>query len=296
MKEFKDILHLPVFVSSMSSKSERWSLTKKRLDDAGFMNYQMWKFPDGRVTQEVNDAWDYLNLGISLQRFDFSWSGILAGTIGYMGVLKNAIDRKLPYFVIIEDDIQFHPKFIEIGNWLFEGNKKWDPNWDMIYLGSQPEYKPANDITQGQVYGGYSLLYSLEGAKKVYNRLISHIHKGNLNCFDMMMYHWQGELCAQSNPELKWYIWSTRWKDYKKVNPDIGGHGYWDGTTDPFGWSWKNDGIVFPDYNIVSTLDCGCIDPRKKDTTRPEIKSLYCSHDKEYLLDLKRKAGYEIFK
>lgn len=295
MEEFKDILHLPVFVGSMSSKSERWSLMKKRLDDAGFMNYQMWKFPDGRITQEVNDAWDYLNLDVPLQRFHFSWGGTLAGTIGYIGILKHAIDRKIPHFVVFEDDIQFHPNFTEVGSWLYELTKQHYPDWDLIYLGCQPEYKPWADITVGQVYGGYSLLYTLDGAKKVYDKLVEHIHKGDLNCFDMIMYDWQYELCVGGSNYLKWYTWSTRWRDYAKVNPDVPSHGYWDNTTDPFGWSWKNDGIVFPDYNIVSTLDCGCIDPRKHDSFRPEIKSLYCSHDKEYLLDLKRKAGYEIF-
>ena len=293
MKDFTDILHIPVFVTSIGSKTDRWSIIKNRLDDQGFMNYQLWQMPDGRNFDSISNAWEFLNLDIPLQNWAFDWSGTLAGTIGYLGILKHAIDKKIPYFAIFEDDIQFLPNFLDRGNYFFTGTQNHDPNWHLIYLGSQPEYKPSEDITNGMVYGGYSILYSLEGCKVVYEKILSNLQKNWLDCFDMMMYYFQQD-SFNGNGNLRHYVWSTRWKDYEKTNPDVWGNGYWDNTTDPFGWSWKNDGIVFPDYNIVSTLDCECIDPRKRDT-RQEIKSKYCNHSKEHLINLKKNAGFQIF-
>lgn len=291
MNKFEDILHIQTFVLNVDSKSDRWFKTKDRLDDCGFMNYQRWQCADGRDKTSIKNTWDYLSLdSIKFNTLAFSWSGTFAGTLSYLSCLKHIIDRKIPYSLILEDDIQFHPDFLTLGDDLF---KETPNNFDVIYLGSQTEYRPTSNISVGQVYGGWSMLYSLEGAKKVYNMLIAKIYAGNLNCVDMEMYEFQKESFEPSHP-FNFFIWSTRHNDYTNTNPDVWGHGFWYGTKDPFDWEWKYDGVIFPDPYIKSTLSCGCIDPRRLEFD-PEIKAKYCTHTREDLDNLKKDLGFEIY-
>ncbi len=294
MKEFKDILHTPTFVLNVDSKSDRWKKTKSRLDEVGFMNYQRWQCADGRNKESILNVWDELGLdNTSFNTLGFDWSGTLAGGLSYLACLKHIIDRKYPYALILEDDIQFHPGFLEKGEYMYNATPK---DFDMVYLGCQTEFRPCYDVGQGQVYGGWAILYSLEGVKKVYNYLIDRLHKGVLNCFDMELYWLQGD--ALKDGSLRFWIWSTRHYDYAETNPDNWGHGFWDNTKDPFGWEWKWDGIIFPDPNLPSTLDCGCIDPRRLEI-RQGIKEKICQDpnrcSKEQQIKDKEDLGFEIY-
>lgn len=298
MQQFKDILHTPTFVLNVDSKSDRWKKTKFRLDEVGFMNYQRWQCADGRNKESILNVWDELGLkNIKFNPLGFNWSGSLAGSLSWLACLKHAIDRKFPYVLLLEDDIQFHPDFLSYGDYLFNGTPK---DFDLIYVGSQTEYRPDCDISVGQVYGGWSMLFSLGGAKKVYDYLLNKVYEGTFNCIDMELYQFQYDSFQEHTDKynFNFYVWSTRHNDYRNVNPDNWEHGFWDGTTDPFGWEWKWDGVIFPDPNIPSTLSCGCVDPRRLET-RMDIKEKICEDpsrcSSEAFLQMKKDLGFELY-
>jgi hypothetical protein len=301
MKDFKDILHIPVIVSSMGTNSERWKITKKRLDDQGFTNYLNWGNADGRNESEIQKAWDWLDIkNVDLTNFDFGWSGVKAGTLSYLGILKYIIDRQIPYALVLEDDIQFHPDFLNKGQYLWSSHIHKEVDWDMIYLGHAPEWKVTSDVSSGNVYGAWSILYSLKGARKVYRRFLKHIYENNLNCFDLVMYGWQTETIRNEKENiwknlnkdtLQWMVWSTRHYDWAKTDE----YRFWEVYPDPFGNRWRYDGIIFPDTSIPSSLDCGCTDPRRLDHD-PEHRKKFCPHTPEEKMKIKEDAGFTIYK
>ena len=112
MQSFEDFLKLPCYIINLDRNPERWNVCEKRLQEAGFTNYKRISGVDGKNKLELQKEWELLNNPkFSAWDTEFkSYPGKQGCFLSHLKIWKDILDKKIPYALIFEDDIVFHPK------------------------------------------------------------------------------------------------------------------------------------------------------------------------------------------
>jgi len=97
------------FIINLDRKKERYDYVAKQLDNLGISNYKRWSATDGFNI----DPTEMISDGIS-QKLINRGKGLAGCASSHIRIWKHIRDNKLDWTLILEDDVHFHPQFIEI--------------------------------------------------------------------------------------------------------------------------------------------------------------------------------------
>ena len=235
----------PTYVLNMARSTDRLPICMNRIKEAGFTNVTRFADTvDAKNLEDLNNGWikhGSPKFDKSDEEFCVSYKGKQGCMLSWLNLLKFAIDKELPYFIGFEDDVMFHPGW----NNLVEPYLLNTPNdFDVLYLGGQieaPIQYMANQIAPLPVFCTQALLFSLNGAKRIYDLLLQ--NPNGVRTIDCMLIDMQKEVFyRRKNMYFKWYVWNATMYPVdinKKMDP---------------GWAKRNNGLVFQDDAFESEV------------------------------------------
>jgi GR25 family glycosyltransferase involved in LPS biosynthesis len=227
IKEEETNISMKVFVLSLKRRIDRRKdfilKNHKKL-------YKLnWSFFDAIDGKEIEITPKILKI---FETGDYNYRrGIIGCALSHIKMWELLINSEVDTFLILEDDVEIHPNFLEQLNILYSKIK--NTNWDLCYLGhflyphlQNSDYKNVNkevNIIQHDVE--WALSNNMGGTigyiinKKGAMNMLNHINKfGNYNAIDWTMF---------KNKELNSYycyphlVYSECVTDVKKVDSDI---------------------------------------------------------------------------
>lgn len=245
MNSFEDFLKLPCRVINLDRNPERWVICEERIKEVGFTNYKRVAGVDGKDSKQLEDGWKELN-NPKFAEWDkefVSYPGKQGCFLSHFKIWKEILDNKIPYMVVLEDDVLFHPKWKEIAPAYLEGTPK---DFDIIYMGSQIEFNSQFHIDRGPVFCTHAMVLSYEGVKKIYDLLLNNssgVYTIDCMLIDKMKDYFRKRSMNRSFPApFNWYVWN--------------GQAFYptDLRNMPKGWTKRNGGIVFQDESFGSEV------------------------------------------
>lgn len=246
---WNDYLNCPIFVVTLSRFENRWKITEKRIKEKKFTNVNKFNGVDYKI-DNLDLAWKKHGSPYILET-DFKFKNFLSkqgNLISQLNCLKHAIDNEINFFTIAEDDILFHPYFDFLAPAYYENTPKdfdlcyggCNTNIVYEYDGRSVSYQDRKEhILKIPSMCTHYIMYTLEGAKKIYNFLLHDI-MGNhcVETIDCRLWKYQYDMIYHpSHNFFNWYVWNV--KNFENVLNSIP----------------KNTGYInfnFPEYSILS--------------------------------------------
>jgi len=157
----------PIYIINLERKPERYQYVKQQLDNMGLTNYQRWLGVDGFKT----DKEDILKVGISEDLYN-KGKGLAGCAASHAQVWKHLVDTKADWTLILEDDANFHPHFLQLFT------KYWQQvptRAKIVYVGhccgEEEEKKSKTSIIETGVMCNHGYMLSWVGAKYLLDNL-----------------------------------------------------------------------------------------------------------------------------
>lgn len=240
---FTDLLQAPCRVINLDRNPERWEKGLERIQAAGFQNIQRVSAVDAKDPSQLTEVWKMLgNPSFATWDTEFvKYPGKQGCFLSHIKLWKEMIDHKIPYMVVLEDDVLFHPLWDKIATKYFENTPK---DYDIFYLGAQFEFQSNFHIDCGPVFCTHAMVLTYTGVKKLWDMIFT-LPKGvyTIDCMiiDMMKYKLMHSDNMRSHP-FTWYVWNGR-NFYPTELQEM-----------PKGWTKRNCGLVFQDESFGSEV------------------------------------------
>lgn len=240
-KNWTDILQAPLYLINLDRCPERLEVSIQRIQDAGFTNIQRWKATDAMDEQELQKGWaDLGNPKIDLRDTSFKkYKGAQGCAITHYRLWKHMIEQKIPYMVVMEDDIAFHKHWKVLSPIYYEVTAK---NYDILHMGNYNENNMLlAPIIVTPVFCTHSYIITLEGARKLLSLCLKRA-EGTFTIDNMLVYYMRKAVSTQGAfYPFRWYVWNGQ------LFPDE------EYTVDNI-LSKRNTGLVFQDGNVGSDV------------------------------------------
>lgn len=241
---WEDVLNCPCYVINLDRNPERWNTAKIKIKDAGFTNFKRFTAVDGKNPDELKYNWNLLN-NPEFAEWDkefIQYPGKQGCFLSHFNIWKEMIENNIPYSVILEDDVIFHPEWNKLAP-IYFGNTPKD--FDTLYFGSQFEFNSKYHVDKGPVFCTHAMLITLNSAKKMYEMFLN--KKGGvytIDCMiiDMMKYKLYFKEKNGKEFPFNWYVWNGR--DFFPSNV----------VHMPKGWTKRNCGLVYQDESYGSEV------------------------------------------
>lgn len=235
-----DLLSAPVFLVNLDRSPDRFAKATARIRAAGFSDVRRWSAADGQDAGAMQERWKALPNGPP--RFDPAHPEFLASTgaqgcaLSHLELWSYIASSGIPYAVILEDDIAFHPRWAELGP-IYLAETPAD--WDMLYLGGQPnqeyDWRHAR-IASPSLYCTHAYAITAAGAARMLAEILG--RPAGIYTIDNQI----TEAMRAPSPPIRWYLWNT-------MNEPA------DGRSDPGErFLWRNAGMVWQDWHFDTTI------------------------------------------
>lgn len=171
---FEDFLRTKVFIINLEKRPEKFETTLKKCKENGFSNIERFDAIDP-VKMDISQICDKFHV---YPRESYqNKKGVIGCFLSHMSILEKAIQEKIPYFLIFEDDIEF------IQNFKTHAKNYWEitpKDFDILYVGSwiRDEAAKFDDLSKHIIKAPclctHAMLYTMSGACKVYSVLQKH--------------------------------------------------------------------------------------------------------------------------
>ena len=242
--EWKDVLSGPCYVINLERNPERWETAQHKIHAAGFQNFKRFQAVDAKDPQQLKEAWELFG-NPPFAKWDqefIDYPGKQGCFLSHFKIWKEMIENKIPWAVILEDDVLFHPQWKELAPGYFENTPK---NFDVLYFGSQFEFNSQFHVDRGPVFCTHAMLVTYNGAKKLYDMCLQKtggVYTIDCMIIDMMKYKMHFKDGNGKEFPFSWYVWNGR-----SFFPT-------DMVNMPKGWTKRNCGLVFQDESYVSEV------------------------------------------
>jgi len=248
---WKGFLEAPVFVISLARCEDRWETTRGRLADAGFMDVHRWDAVDASGdcgTEALTSGWlrhGTPKMDFSDQEFCISYRGKQGCMLSHLDLMAHAISERIPYFIVMEDDVLFHPQWPALAPAFYDATPK---DYDLLYMGSQLEATSQYSIVRLPCFCTNAMAMTLAGAEKVYRFLLS--QPRGVRTIDCMLKDHQtaiiaavaaGTGAAGTRAAFEWYVWNGALFPTESAVMDKD-------------WTKRNTGLVFQDVAFGSEV------------------------------------------
>jgi GR25 family glycosyltransferase involved in LPS biosynthesis len=213
------ILNAPAFVIHLEGDKEtlnRKDFFTKNISDAGFTDMRIFNGVDGR-NKDITDVVIH-TFGITKICWEVS-KGQLGCMFSHFKVLKYIIDNQISIATIFEDDVHFHPQWLELAPEYFNKTPK---DFDVIFIGNSVDNlilgKKIQKINTDPCYCTHAYIVTLEGAKKLLNTCLNwrydlfqhHAHKvEGLYIIDICIKYMQELINTKKiSRTFTWYCWN----------------------------------------------------------------------------------------
>jgi GR25 family glycosyltransferase involved in LPS biosynthesis len=140
--KWRNFLSQPAFVINLKSRPERLDSALQQLQGAGFIHIEPHEAVDARIApmaemfrrhgifsfDESNPTYPLLS----------KYPGTQGCILSHLAILEQIIERRISVAHIFEDDIVFHSRWSDLAPKFLIKTPK---HWDIIYLGSQIEFR-----------------------------------------------------------------------------------------------------------------------------------------------------------
>jgi len=230
-----EVLAAAAFVINMDACADRMEISKKRIMDAGYSNVQRIAAIDAR-TCDLKAEWARFGSPTfhpqknAETEFE-EYPGKQCCMLSWLVTLKHIIDNEIAVASVFEDDVLFHKDWQNLAP---EFYKHTPSDYHFVYMGSQLDNPMQTyEISRAPAYCTHAFIFTLEGAKRVYNALL---HNPNgVYTIDWMLKD-IAHKPVHEHP-YNFYVWNAwRFDDPARVMPKE--------------WTKRNCGLVFQDYNL----------------------------------------------
>lgn len=155
---------IPIYLIYLKRKPERLNNARKELNNIGINNYIEFEGTDGWIVENDNI---FLQHGIDKSLCDRK--GLAGCACSHIRIWKEIIDKNIPWTIVFEDDVHFHPNFLEF---LETYLKNIPENADIVYLGYHNACCKTvvnKYFTRGSCACTHAYIVSLSGAKTLLN-------------------------------------------------------------------------------------------------------------------------------
>lgn len=242
------------FVINLDRCTERLATTLERLRTAGFTNVERFSGVDAgpgakpnATAEAVRDtkkrlatAWENHGspkMDSSDTEFCETALGKQGCMLAHLNLLKHVIAEKIPFFIVFEDDVLFHPHWDQLAPTYYEKTPK---DYDLLYLGSQLEIPDMPfAISQAPVYCTNAMALTLEGAVRIYEFLLTQ-PKGVRTIDCILKDHQIQCYFLGARHAFEWYVWNaTMFPGRPQATHE---------------WAIRNTGLVFQDETFGSEV------------------------------------------
>ena len=248
-KTWQEFLGAPVFVISLARCEDRWETTRGRLADAGFLDIRRWDAVDAADAGTGTGANDALTSGwlrhgepkmdASDHEFCVSYRGKQGCMLSHLDLMAHVIAERIPYFIVMEDDVLFHPQWPVLAPAFYDATPK---DYDLLYMGSQLEATSQYSIVRLPCFCTNAMAMTLAGAEKVYRFLLS--QPRGVRTIDCMLKDHQTMVIAVgtgARAAFEWYVWNGALFPTETAVMDKD-------------WTKRNTGLVFQDVAFGSEV------------------------------------------
>jgi GR25 family glycosyltransferase involved in LPS biosynthesis len=238
-KTFQELLDAPCRVINLDHNTTRWNASEERIREAGFTNITRVSAVNAKNDEELYNGWKSLGFPKFAYKYDIGFLtniGIQGCFLSHFKIWKEIIDNKIPYMVVFEDDVLFHPNWTVLAPAYFE---KTPQNYDMVYMGNRNDNVITAHIeTNVPVYCLHAILVTYNGVKKLWDILLN-LSIG-VYAIDNMIRH--AIMCCPKN-KLTTYVWNVA-----SFFPCPEKNMLYD-------WTRRNNGLVFQDDSFGTDVD-----------------------------------------
>lgn len=233
---WEDVLQGPAYVINLKRRPDRWQQAEEEMKQAGFTNIIRWDAIDYKDTEQCEMA--HASLGKPPRHPTFNndfndYPGTWGVFLSQTTLWKKIVDEQIPYACIFEDDILFHSKWNELAPVFFRNT---EADYDMLFLGSQMEYKSNYQIDRGPVFCLHAYVVTCEGAKRILDHVLSK-RAGGIYTIDTML----KVAMEWPKPPFKWLVWNAIHFPCPKANMSSA-------------WKKRNNGLVFQDEKMGTDI------------------------------------------
>ena len=237
---WEDILAGEVYIIHLERSTERWAPTRQRVIDAGFREDRIRRLVavDASQPEDLKTAWDTL-FPLNPPAFHLEKDPEFATYVGKQGCFlshvklwKRMMDEGIPWVTLFEDDVLFHPEWATVAPEYYANTPE---DWQLVYLGSQMDFKSIYNIDKGPVYCTHAMLLTLDAAKTLYAYVTS--AENQLYTIDNLFHDLQQ---SQQFP-VAYYVWNGQCIPCRLAQMKNG-------------WDRRNHGLVFQDETMGSYI------------------------------------------
>lgn len=240
-KTWADVLQAPLYLINLDRCPERWEVSQERIKAAGFTNVQRWRATDAQQEEELQKGWEELgNPKIDVRDTSFKkYKGAQGCAITHYRLWKHMVQQKIPFVVVMEDDVAFHKHWNVLSPIYYEVTAK---NYDILFLGNYNENNMLlAPIIVTPVFCTHSYIITLEGARKLLSLCLKR-PEGTFTIDNMLVYYMRKAVAMQGAfYPFRWYVWNGQ------LFPDE------EYTVDNI-LAKRNTGLVFQDGNMESDV------------------------------------------
>lgn len=237
---YQDLLDAPCYIINLDRNSDRLKTSSERITAAGFTNVKRFTAVNAKDGHALFKGWEMLQFPKLAYKYDMSIIteiGVQGCLLSHFAIWKEMIDNKIPYMIVFEDDIIFHPEWNILAPQYFEKTPK---DYDMLYIGNRNDNLKHCCIQKNvPAYCTHALLMTYNGVKKLWDILLN-LSIGMYPIDDMI----RGIMIRQ-HPEypLVNYVWNAADFfpcDLRKMKNDF---------------TKRNNGLVFQDEVFGSEVN-----------------------------------------
>jgi len=227
---WNDVQKLPAFVINLQKSEDRWKEVEPILQAAGFNNLHRSFGVDASNEKQLKQAWDlHGNPGFDPVDSEFiAYKGKQGCLLSHAGIWKKMIEENMEQALIFEDDVIFHPQFLELAPLYWEHTPD---DFDLLYLGAQLDYPSKAHIARVPVFCTHAMLVTLKGAHKLYD-LVMKRSSGVKTIDCVLKEEMEKMLFTDMANTFAWYVWNGTFFPTEIANM-------------PKGWTKRNMGLVF---------------------------------------------------
>jgi hypothetical protein len=243
-KTFQELLDAPCRVINLDHNTTRWETSKERIREAGFTNIQRFSAVNAKNDEELYNGWKSLGFPKFAYKYDIGFLtniGIQGCFLSHFKIWKEIIDNKIPYMVVFEDDVLFHPHWNILAPTYFE---KTPVGYDILYMGNRNNNDAEFHIEVNiPVYCLHAVVLTYNGVKKMWDMLLN-LSVGVYAIDDMIKGIVHKNRIYNTNDSFIAIIWNVA-----KFFPcdEIKNMTYY--------WKIRNNGLVFQDEVFGTDVD-----------------------------------------
>ncbi len=243
-KTFEDLLNAPCKVINLDHNTARWKISEERIKEAGFQNIERFSAINAKNEEELVKGWDIVGYPDIAYKYAISFItniGIQGCFLSHFKIWKEIIDKKIPYIVVFEDDVLFHPEWKTLGPAYFE---KTPTDYDILYMGNRNDNVITGHIEiNAPVYCLHAMVLTYNGVKKLWDMLLR-LSIG-VYAVDDMIHGMISHKNRRSNKEYPFtaIVWNVS-KFFPCSETDM-----------THNWKIRNNGLVFQDEIFGTDVD-----------------------------------------